>query len=961
MSLVSFLPLLLLLISTTSFISAAGSCPENNINFGNGTCFPCEWYQYPAADFTCAMYSDIAEKMAGDHGKTIDAANTGYMLCASALVLVMTPALALFYGGLSTEGNVMNTVLLSLVSMSIITVVWCLLGYSIAFGPGGEFWGNAAWGVLTGVAAEPSGVYGLNIPHALFCAFQLMFAQITPALISGAIVGRMTFLSYCIFIGAWSLVVYSPLARWCWSFTLNESGAVVPNGWLGKLGVLDYAGGTPIHTAAGFSALACSLVVGARLVKKESKIDTTKLLSGVGLLWFGWCAGFNAGSTGGVTGQTVIAFLNSHIANCVAVLVWMIAEYIHTGKATFIGACTAAVIGLVAITPGCGFVSLMSSMGVGGITSLLCYLFNIFKTKYMSEYLDDTLDVFLCHGVAGFIGTVMTGFFAEAKIGNTNGAFFGNPRQIGIQLAAVTTSAVYSFSVSVVLLLMLKYTVGIRVAEDLEMNGLDSAHAAADEDDSIFAPKDEDKPLCIIFTDIEKSTKLWARSHATMTRCLDMHNNAIKRIVKRLDMYVCKIIGDAFMVATHDPVKAVRFCLDVQQELYDLDWNAPDFDACYTRWRELDFQNKGDGNSSQGALGGGTENSQKSGTKGHTVKTHQTNKDPLWHGLRVRVGAHYGMANIGYDGLTKRFDYFGTTVNCAARCEQVGHGGQCIITEQLWTAAKQKDPKITGELVNVNIGHTFLKGIRDPADLFQILPVKLSARRFPPLRAPKGVDHADGGSAAGQLVHSASRSLVKGSVDRSENDVYQHNPNDSESMPGAMMSTEENGVSFHDNASFHQLYNNSSGAMFPVANQSHPGSFKYSRSNAGMYALNQESGNAGRSGQHPLPTPGGGSTVIPVADVSGSGNRRRGHSFDRSETRTTNTPPHLRGGGEFPSQVSSANPPPPNGLTQTAPHHENSNVVVTVPPPSTQIVSGGGFIAANRYAVHNDIHEEEIE
>ncbi|MEQ1643834.1 MAG: ammonium transporter, partial [Pyrinomonadaceae bacterium] len=313
--------------------------------------------------------------------------DTAWLLIASALVLLMTPGLAFFYGGLVRDTDVINTIKMSFVSLALIAVEWAVIGYSLSFSTGTSLIGGLAWVGLQNVGPDPIADYAATIPHLLFMAYQMMFAIITPALISGAIVGRMRFKAYLLFIFLWGLLVYNPLAHWVWAV----------DGWLRALGALDFAGGTVVHISAGFSALAAAIILGPRENGKHSgrPHNVPFVILGASLLWFGWF-GFNAGSALGANSLASLAFVTTMLSAAAAVITWIVIEMIHKDRPTSVGAAIAAVVGLVAITPAAGFVTPMSAIAIGFIASGVCYgsLQLFAKTK-----IDDTLDVFACHGV----------------------------------------------------------------------------------------------------------------------------------------------------------------------------------------------------------------------------------------------------------------------------------------------------------------------------------------------------------------------------------------------------------------------------------------------------------------------------------------------------------------------------------------------------------------------------------
>jgi Amt family ammonium transporter len=462
------------LVSAVMFITAAAeTCPYNNAQFDNGTCMPCGGLQYPEGDH-CVNYKSKKAKLAGDFAATLDTGNTAWMLASSALVMIMTPALGFFYAGLAGEENAINTMMMSIVSITIVTLSWVLFGYSFAFGPGNGRFGSTDYVAMHNLGELISPAYGVNVPQVIYVAFQCMFAQITPALISGAIVGRMNFFAYCIYIFVWSLVVYNCLAQWMWSFTIDDNGVLIPNGWMNSMGAIDFAGGTVIHISSGFSALAAALVVGKRKQMSQVKPHNLPLvMQGATLLWFGWF-GFNAGSAGAANGVACIAFLNTHVATCACVFAWLALETVHKKQQTAVGAATAMVVGLVAITPACGFVTPMASIAIGIVAAVVVYGSVFLKARFLQ--VDDTLDAFCCHGLGGVVGTFMTGLFAKKSINGVDGAFYGRGILLGYQMLAIVVSASFSFAASGAMLLILKHTVGIRASDEDQEQGMDTAH-----------------------------------------------------------------------------------------------------------------------------------------------------------------------------------------------------------------------------------------------------------------------------------------------------------------------------------------------------------------------------------------------------------------------------------------------------------------------------------------------------
>ena len=385
-------------------------------------------------------------------------ADTAWMLVSTALVLLMTPALAFFYGGLVRSKNALNTMMMSFISLGFVGVLWAVIGYSLAFTAGNDWIGDASRLFLNGVGLEAQG----TIPHYLFMAYQGTFAIITAALISGAIVERMRFSAYLIFICLWAVVVYSPVAHWVWG-----------GGWLFKMGALDFAGGTVVHVNAGVAALVAALVVGPRKGYGKTAMlphNVPFVLLGAGLLWFGWF-GFNAGSALAASPIAGLAFTTTFLAPMGTLVVWTLLDFIRTGKPTAVGCATAIVVGLVAITPAAGFVGPMSAIALGAIAAVPSYFALIIRAK---TSLDDSLDVVAAHGVGGTVGALLTGVFAQKALnGLADGALFGNPAQLGIQATAVAAAIVYSGVVSFILLKVIGLVIPLRASDADEAGGLD--------------------------------------------------------------------------------------------------------------------------------------------------------------------------------------------------------------------------------------------------------------------------------------------------------------------------------------------------------------------------------------------------------------------------------------------------------------------------------------------------------
>ena len=412
--------------------------------------------------------------MAADGAAThkIDTGDTAWILVSAALVMLMTPGLAMFYGGMVRSKNVLGTIMHSFIAIALVSIQWILFGYSLAFGPDIRgIIGNLDWAGLSGVGLAPNGDYAATVPHLAFMAYQMMFAVITPALISGAFAERLKFSSYLLFTLVWTTVVYDPVAHWVWG----------NHGWLKQLGVLDFAGGTVVHATSGFSALAAALFIGKRkgfLQEPMPPHDLPMTVLGAGLLWFGWF-GFNAGSALSSGELATMAFVTTHTAAVSATLTWIVVEWLHRGKPTMFGAATGSIAGLATITPAAGYVGPMAALAIGIAAGLLCYTALNAKTRF--GY-DDSLDAFGVHGVGGSLGTIAAGVFASIAInaGGANGLLFGNPHQLAVQAGSVLLIAAYSFIVSIVLFKIIDATIGLRVGKDEETEGLDiSQHGEA--------------------------------------------------------------------------------------------------------------------------------------------------------------------------------------------------------------------------------------------------------------------------------------------------------------------------------------------------------------------------------------------------------------------------------------------------------------------------------------------------
>ena len=397
----------------------------------------------------------------------IDKGDTAWMLTSSALVLMMTiPGLFLFYGGLVRRKNVLGTIMHSFIIVAVITIQWALWGYSLAFAPdvGGGWIGSLQWIGLSGVGPEPNPDYAATIPHAAFMIYQMMFAIITPALITGAFAERVKFSSFLVFIVIWATVIYDPLAHWVWGV----------KGLLREMGALDFAGGTVVHISSGASALVAAIMFGKRIGYPHEAMPPHNLpfsVIGAGLLWVGWF-GFNAGSALAADGLATSAFVSTHIATAAAALSWLAMDWLLRDKPTVLGAASGAVAGLVAITPGSGFVGPMSALWIGVGGGVLCSVACSLKPKF--GY-DDSLDVVGVHGVGGTWGALATGLFASKAINSAgnDGLFFGNPSQLWVQFVSVVVTILLAVIGTYIILTIVKAVMGLRVADDEERMGLD--------------------------------------------------------------------------------------------------------------------------------------------------------------------------------------------------------------------------------------------------------------------------------------------------------------------------------------------------------------------------------------------------------------------------------------------------------------------------------------------------------
>jgi Amt family ammonium transporter len=399
-------------------------------------------------------------------GSEINSGDTAWLLVATALVMIMLPGLALFYGGLVRSKNVLSTIMHSFFGLALVSVVWVLVGFSLAFGPdvtGVGLLGGLDYAGFMNVGLTPSATYGTTIPFVLFAAFQLMFAAITPALITGAFAERKRFASVVIFTVLWSIFVYSPIAHWVWA----------TDGWLFKLGALDFAGGTVVHASSGVSALIVALLIGRRVVNGDrmEPHDIPMTVLGAGLLWFGWF-GFNAGSALSAGGLAANALLVTNTAAAAATITWVLASYVHKRKVSVVGAACGAVAGLVAITPASGFVTAGGALLIGLAVGGLCYSATLLRERLK---VDDALDVFAVHGVGGMFGAIATGVFATTAINAFPGLIDGNPSQVMTQVVAVAATIAYAVIATFVIIKLVDFILGIRVPQAQEEMGLDLA------------------------------------------------------------------------------------------------------------------------------------------------------------------------------------------------------------------------------------------------------------------------------------------------------------------------------------------------------------------------------------------------------------------------------------------------------------------------------------------------------
>jgi Amt family ammonium transporter len=409
-----------------------------------------------------------APALAADAPK-VDSGDTAWVLASSALVMIMTPALGLFYGGMVRKKNALSTIMFSFVILALISVQWVLYGYTLAFGPDiGHVIGNLDWLGLNGVGQEPNTDYAATIPALAYMIFQAMFAVITVALISGAFVERIKFKAFMVFSLLWATLVYDPIAHWVWGV----------GGFLRNMGALDFAGGTVVHISSGVSALAIAFVIGKRKGFGKQAMEPHNIpmvILGAALLWFGWF-GFNGGSAVASNGLATSAFVVTNTAAAAAALMWTLLSWYHK-RPSVLGAATGGVVGLVAITPASGFVTPMAAIVIGAVGAVISYYAMLFRSK---QNVDDSLDVWACHGLGGTWGAIATGIFATVAVNSAgaNGLLYGNPGQLTTQIIAVAVTWVYAFVMTVVLAKIVDATIGLRVPDEEEAVGLDiSQHA----------------------------------------------------------------------------------------------------------------------------------------------------------------------------------------------------------------------------------------------------------------------------------------------------------------------------------------------------------------------------------------------------------------------------------------------------------------------------------------------------
>ena len=391
----------------------------------------------------------------------IDSGATAWVLAATALVMLMTPGVGLFYGGLVRKKNFIDMITLSFVAFALVSIQWVLLGYSLAFGPDVHgFIGNLQYLGLNNVGADP-GPYSPAIPGLLYMVFQLVFATVTMAIVTSGFAERIKFSSYLVFALLWTTIVYDPLAHWVWG-----------GGWSGQFGAIDFAGGTVVHISSGFAALALAMVIGKRVGYGRNAMEPANIpwsIMGAALLWFGWF-GFNAGSAVDANGLAAVAFVTTNTAAAAAAIAWMLVSWYHGGKPSSLGFVSGAVAGLVAITPAAGYVTPVAAIVIGAVAGVLCYAIMLWRQK---TGVDESLDAWAVHGMGGLWGALATGIFAVAAINGKSGLIEGNAAQFIAQIAGAGASVVYAFAVTWILATVVDKTIGLRVSEDEEYVGLD--------------------------------------------------------------------------------------------------------------------------------------------------------------------------------------------------------------------------------------------------------------------------------------------------------------------------------------------------------------------------------------------------------------------------------------------------------------------------------------------------------
>ena len=391
----------------------------------------------------------------------IDSGATAWILASTALVMIMTPGVGLFYGGLVRKKNFINMITLSFVAFALVSIQWVLLGYSLAFGPDvGGFIGNFQYLGLNNVGMDP-GPYSAAVPGLLYMVFQLVFATVTMAIVTSGFAERIKFSSYLIFAALWTTIVYDPLAHWVWG-----------GGWSSQFGAIDFAGGTVVHISSGFAALALALVIGKRVGYGEHAIEPANIpwsILGAALLWFGWF-GFNSGSAVDANGLAAVAFVTTNTAAAAAAIAWMLVSWAHGGKPSSLGFVSGAVAGLVAITPAAGFVTPMAAIIIGAVAGVFCYSIMLWRQR---KGIDESLDAWAVHGMGGLWGALATGIFAVAAINGKSGLIEGNVSQFISQIVGAGAAVIYAFVITYILAVIIDKTIGLRVTDEEEYVGLD--------------------------------------------------------------------------------------------------------------------------------------------------------------------------------------------------------------------------------------------------------------------------------------------------------------------------------------------------------------------------------------------------------------------------------------------------------------------------------------------------------